>query len=338
VINLKNVKTGNILNEEFLIGTKWHLVAPVINIFGVDIFFNPHHQVIFSDDPNNLTNTWSLQKESMTLVVDNGFIIYSGTIEETTFTGEATTKTNAHWKFKATLASKSDSSISKQVRTQTIQQDKHVKVVSTSLNRNTKTNNTRTQQAKYSLGEEGTFNSKIKRLNWKDFNRIIVKNSISTLYHFTAKANLKSIKEYGGLYSWYYCYNNNIHIPHGGGGELSRSLDLRHGVENYVRLCFTRNHPMMYLAINEGRIPNPVILEINPEVIFWKSTKFSNKNATRNDVKIGSGLEDFNRIRFDIVKQLNHFNLSEEDKPFYQAEVLVFEKIPIECIKNINDL
>lgn len=116
---------------------------------------------------------------------------------------------------------------------------------------------------------------------------------------------------------------------------MSRDLDRRHGVHNFVRVSFTRDHPMMHVALKEGRIHNPVILEIDEEVIYWNYSKYANKNATRNDVCIGENVEDFSRIRFDLVRQ-NYFNLSDTDKPYYQAEVLVLEKIPAEFIRNIH--
>ena len=52
-------------------------------------------------------------------------------------------------------------------------------------------------------------------------------------------------------------------------------------------------HPMMYQAKNEGRMEDPVILEIDTDVITWKDTRFSDKNSVRNDTQHGSSLEDF---------------------------------------------
>lgn len=172
--------------------------------------------------------------------------------------------------------------------------------------------------------------------NWQEYQETISVNKIQTLYHFTDRANLQSIKRHGALYSWHYCDNNNIPIPAPGGDDLSRSLDRRYNLQNYVRVSFTRNHPMMYIALNQNRITNPVILEIDPEVIFWNNTKYANKNATRNDVSIGSEVEDFRKIRFDIVRLNKHFDLEDSDRPYFQAEVLILEKIPIEFILNID--
>lgn len=307
-------KQGKI--EKDLIGTEWHMKFFDIAIKECDIKFNSNGIVIFSDSPKKTDNFWSVIDNIITLKLTNGFATYSGIIENITFSGNASNLNGAKWRFQANLISKEDnlpmkSSLDNQKKVQ-LPQKLNVKSKALSF--------------------------KIKRTNWTEFNKVLTDNNISTLYHFTDEANLQSIKKHGALYSWQYCETNNITIPQAGGGELSRSLDRRHGVQNYVRLSFIRNHPMMYLLQTRGRLGNTVVLEIDPVVVFWKDTKFANKNATRNDVNIGSTLDEFKRIRFNIIKRQNHFDLSEEEKPFYQAEVLVFEKIPIEFIENINDL
>lgn len=53
---------------------------------------------------------------------------------------------------------------------------------------------------------------------------------------------------------------------------------------------------MMYAAMNEQRISNPVILEIDPEVIWWQDSLYCNKNVTRNDASYGSSVEHLNRF------------------------------------------
>ena len=174
------------------------------------------------------------------------------------------------------------------------------------------------------------------KANWQEFQRLLHQENITSLYHFTDQENINSIKRNGGLYSWWYCEQNNIAIPKAGGGDLSKNLDMRYSLQDYVRLSFTRNHPMMYVAKKEGRINNPIILEINPEVIYWKQTRFSNMNATRTGHSQGSEIDDFKKIRFDIVSQTTHFDLEKDERPYYQAEVLVKTFIPLEYITNIH--
>jgi len=177
----------------------------------------------------------------------------------------------------------------------------------------------------------------VKKQNWREFQQVLQQNSVITLYHFTDRANIASIKKYGGLYSWDYCDENDIVIPYPGGGSLSRDLDRRYSLEDYVRVSFTRNHPMMFIAQNEGRIKNPVILTISLEVCYFQETRFANMNATRTGHKQGKNLEDLQSIHFNTVKQIKHFDLEEAEKPYFQAEVLVKTWIPIRYITNIND-
>ncbi|MCU0470848.1 MAG: DarT ssDNA thymidine ADP-ribosyltransferase family protein [Arcicella sp.] len=178
-----------------------------------------------------------------------------------------------------------------------------------------------------------------KKENWREIENILKQNGIVKFYHFTDKANLQSIKTNNGLYSWDYCIKNNINVPYFGGGELSRSLDSKANLQNYVRVSFTRQHPMMYVAQKEGRIQNPIILEISLDVAYLLNTKYSDRNATKNGVRIGNDIEALNRIKFDLVKKNKHFDIeNEEERSYFQAELLILEHIPIEFITNINNL
>ena len=100
----------------------------------------------------------------------------------------------------------------------------------------------------------------VKKSNWQEFKTILDQHKITKLYHFTDRDNLESIIKNGGLYSWMDCDRKGIHIAKPGGGELSRSLDRKDNLQDFVRVSFTTQHPMMYVAMKEGRISNPVIL------------------------------------------------------------------------------
>jgi len=177
----------------------------------------------------------------------------------------------------------------------------------------------------------------VKKQNWQEFQLVLQQNGVITLYHFTDRANIASIKKYGGLFSWDYCDKNEIIIPYQGGGPLSRDLDRKYSLQDYVRISFTRNHPMMFVAQNEGRIQNPVILTISLDVCYFQETRFANMNATKMGHKQGKNLENLQSVHFNTVKQINHFDLDELEKPYFQAEVLVKTWIPIKCITNINN-
>jgi hypothetical protein len=174
------------------------------------------------------------------------------------------------------------------------------------------------------------------KYNWQSFEVILKENKITTLYHFTDRANIASIKRNGGLYSWQYCERNNIQIPCTGGDSLSRSLDSRYQLQDFVRVSFCRKHPMKFVAEDQGRINEAVILHINTEVCFFENSMFSDMNATRNGFQCGSEVIDLKRVKFYIVKQENQFGLSAAEKPYYQAEVLVKTWIPIKYMTNID--
>lgn len=175
--------------------------------------------------------------------------------------------------------------------------------------------------------------------NWQEFKDVLLSHGIKTLYHFTDFQNLESIIRHGGIYSWYDCEEKKIDIARPGGDSLSRDLDRRMGLQQYVRTSFVEDHPMKYIAMNDGRILNPVILEIDLEVAWLEGTKYADRNAARttSGVRVGDTIDDLKAIHFDSVKVPRYFDLSEDEKPFYQAEVLVKHFIPLKYIRNIGN-
>ena len=171
--------------------------------------------------------------------------------------------------------------------------------------------------------------------NWQNFQTILQQHGITKLYHFTDRANLSSIRANGGLYSWHYCQQNNIIIPKPGGSPTSWILDERKGLQNFVRVSFVRDHPMLFIAQKDGRITSPVLLEINIELIYKTATKFATQNAAKNGVTADPTFEKFSSIKFPILRR-SYFDLTAEEKPFYQAEILVLQEIPLKYITNIN--
>lgn len=168
--------------------------------------------------------------------------------------------------------------------------------------------------------------------NWRQIKKIVDSKRIKKLYHFTDQKNLPSIRINGGLYSWSHCESNDIYIARPGGNQVSRSLDRKNGLEDYVRLSFVKKPPMYHVAKRDGRVRNPVILEVSPEVILWELTLFSDGNATASRARIGGEPEDFRRIRFDILRQSDWTD--ECEKHYWQAEVLVKTYIPLRYISN----
>ena len=177
----------------------------------------------------------------------------------------------------------------------------------------------------------------MKRINWKEFDSILSDYGITKLYHFTDRSNLPSIIANRGLLSWADCEEKGICISHPGGDSASRYCDKRVNLHHYVRLSFTNQHPMMFVARRERRIPNPIILEIDRSVIFEDTTLFSDMNAVKQEAFIGGDINAFKNIHFSSVICNRHFDLPTHEQKYFQAEILVQNYIPLERIYNIGN-
>lgn len=106
------------------------------------------------------------------------------------------------------------------------------------------------------------------------------------LYHFTDALNLNSILQYG-LLSWVQLEARGIeHRP--ASNSLSRYLDQRRELGDYVRLTMQMKHPMVAKALYERRVESIVWVRVDIAVARWDSTLFSNKNAAASDAVVNS--------------------------------------------------
>ncbi len=191
-----------------------------------------------------------------------------------------------------------------------------------------------TQEAASTL-EDAAVPTQTRKENWRAFKRIVDDQGIKYLYHFTDFRNLKSIREHGGLYSWWSCKQKGIVIPAPGSSEDSRRRDWSKNLQDYVRLSFNRFHPMKHVAREEGRVEDIRILAIDPSVIYLASTLFSDLNANDRKARIGGDIESFERIKFDVAT--GRWD-GEMEKKFFQAEVLVKSYVPLRLMKMIKNL
>lgn len=176
-----------------------------------------------------------------------------------------------------------------------------------------------------------------RRKDYCKFKEILEKYQITKFYHFTDRSNLESIMRNGGLYSWGDCIKRGIIIEHPGGSDLSHSLDRQENLQDYVRTSICKRHPMMYNAMNDGRIKNPVILEIDTDILYQEGNIFSNKNAVRSDASKGSDFSNFQTIHFETALRNTQFDIEDAEKDYFQAEILIKNHIPLHYILNISD-
>ncbi|MDD3201030.1 MAG: DarT ssDNA thymidine ADP-ribosyltransferase family protein [Bacteroidales bacterium] len=175
----------------------------------------------------------------------------------------------------------------------------------------------------------------MKRTNWRSYKHILDRYNITKLYHFTDRDNLDSIIKCGGLYSWKACEDRGITIKKSVRSRDTRILDNQKSLQYRVRLGFSANHPMMFQSMLDMRISNPVVLEIDPAVIFESSTMYSDRDCADRNAQIGNTLDDFVRIHFQSVTKPTVYGVDEDEEDYYQAEVLVNDFIPLKYITNI---
>ena len=93
---------------------------------------------------------------------------------------------------------------------------------------------------------------------------------VESIYHFTDAANLPSIQRHG-LLSYSDLTTRNLPVRPGG-SQSSHDQDARSGYDKYVHLCFVKDHPMFHVAVREGRIANPVWLEVSSKMLSYSGT------------------------------------------------------------------
>jgi hypothetical protein len=171
--------------------------------------------------------------------------------------------------------------------------------------------------------------------HWQKFDEHLKNNQVQDLYHFTDRSNLESIRKYG-LCSIDFCRKNNIPIGRFASSIESRQSDDYKGLANFVHLSFCKDHPMAHIAKRKQLITDPIILKIDPSVVFWKNTKFSDKNAACRDARIDDNFQFFCSMDIALCKR-KYFDIKDDraKKEAYQAEILVHEKIPIEFIRGL---
>lgn len=161
---------------------------------------------------------------------------------------------------------------------------------------------------------------------------------IAVLYHFTDRRNLPSIRQYGGIYPMAELRKMGIEVPAPGGNEWSRDADGLKGMDEYVHLCFRNNHPMEYLARQEGRIGDTIFLQIHADVLLWEDVKFTPDVANKAGVKTYSMDDARKMIDFEVLFTRTDWRNAGIQGRLQQAEkseILVPKLIPLELIRNL---
>lgn len=159
------------------------------------------------------------------------------------------------------------------------------------------------------------------------------------LYHFTDVSNIAFIKKYGGLYSYKQLQskeeNNSIKY---GGNDWSHQADNIASVDDYVHLCFLRNHPMEYMCRVEGRISETVWLEISIEILKKTGVCFTNDISNKTDVCLLSNKQALINLDYEAIYSFLDFRIEGNQKRKSDAEkyeILIPQHIPLAYIKGV---
>ncbi len=162
--------------------------------------------------------------------------------------------------------------------------------------------------------------------------------SIPSLYHFTDWTNLPLIRKYGGLWPLASLKRSNVTIPAPGGNPLSHELDAKNGMDEYVHLCFRANHPMAYVAQDQGRITNCIYLEIHSHVLTFANVMFTDEVANKTGVVPRPIAAAEQMIDYEVLYTPTDWHdpaIMERLKRAEKCEVLVPHQIPLNYIRNL---
>lgn len=126
-------------------------------------------------------------------------------------------------------------------------------------------------------------------------------DQIRYLYHFTDRRNLSSIKETGGLYSTAKLHEMGIETFHPGGNEISLESDRKFGMDQFVHLCFNTNHPLEYLARQDGRIQRTAWLYVDPAVLNREGVLFTPGVSNRTGMERVAISDAADMIDFEVL-------------------------------------
>ncbi len=134
---------------------------------------------------------------------------------------------------------------------------------------------------------------------------LIARYNIRHLYHFTDAANVASIRANGGLLSLDQMERRGIIACRPGGNQWSHDADRCRGLHRYVHLSFTGDHPMCYVAENDGRIGPTQTLRISASVLHGAGLLFTTDIANKSGVQLLDWDQAVSAIDFEVLYTYN---------------------------------
>jgi hypothetical protein len=160
---------------------------------------------------------------------------------------------------------------------------------------------------------------------------------VGWLYHFTDERNLQSIVDRGGLWSTAKLREMGVNF-HPGGNQHSLDADEMFGMDDYVHLCFSKKHPMAYLAQKDGRIEKLQWIYVeDPSAVFEiDGVRYCAEVSNKSGAELHS--IDHARENFDETALFDYHDWSIDDnfarrRVAEKCEILVPDHLPLKYFK-----
>jgi len=164
---------------------------------------------------------------------------------------------------------------------------------------------------------------------------VLEKYKFDGVWHFTDRSNLELIVKHKGLLSLAELERRGIAIPAPGGNEWSHHADKMKEVHEYVHLAFVDDHPMLFRAKQDGRIPDPIWLKIHSSIILEKEVRFCSEVSNKSGAIILDPKEAAQRLDFEVLFTYMNWRdpeIQTRRQAAIKSEILVPGFVPIEKI------
>ena len=102
--------------------------------------------------------------------------------------------------------------------------------------------------------------------------------------------------------------------------------------------CFKSNHPMEFVARQEGRITDSIFLQVHPSVIHWEGVLFFPGMANTNGMTFHGIDEARGMIDYEVLYSRTNWSDPQVQQRLQAAEkyeILVPRAIPLNLIRNL---
>lgn len=127
-----------------------------------------------------------------------------------------------------------------------------------------------------------------------------------------------------------------VNIPAPGGNQISFNADKATNMDCFVHLCLTTNHPMAYVARQDGRIKDIVWLRIHPHIIKLPNVLITDAVSNKTGVKPMLA-SDIHKLDLEVVYKRTNWGdpaVNARLKIAEKYEILVPNYVPLNYILN----